>query len=283
MINEKRGVVMYNKKGIDYRPENCYLDDNTRLMISAVGLNGFAIYTLLLNKIYGEEGYYVKWTSDVEALFAMQIGANKTTVSECVKYLIARNFFDKEMYNKYKILTSLEIQTEYGRVTYKRVNQWHTPQYVYSSILSTQNDSNLKQNDSNLGEKVNGNNTEKRTAEKRKSESQSNSESESISEPTPALLLSQKLNKQLKNHNLKIDVNEINLDRLCNAVLESDFLQKANNLTVDWLVKNYDKVIRGDYKNIDTNTIKKNAAIIHQRDYSKEENQVTMSNIDDWV
>ena len=283
MINEKRGIVMYNKKGIDYRPENCYLDDNTRLMISAVGLNGFAIYTLLLNKIYGEEGYYVKWTSDVEALFAMQIGANKTTVSECVKYLIARNFFDKEMYNKYKILTSLEIQTEYGRVTYKRVNQWHTPQYVYSSILSTQNDSNLKQNDSNLGEKVNGNNTEKRTAEKRKSESQSNSESESISEPTPALLLSQKLNKQLKNRNLKIDVNSINLDRLCNAVLESNFLQKANNLTVDWLVKHYEQVVRGDYKNIDTNTIKKNTAIIHQRDYSLEENQPTMSNIDDWV
>ena len=283
MINEKRGVVMYNKKGIDYRPENCYLDDNTRLMISAVGLNGFAIYTLLLNKIYGEEGYFVKWTSDVEALFAMQIGANKTTVSECVKYLIARNFFDKEMYNKYKILTSLEIQTEYGRVTYKRVNQWHTPQYVYSSILSTQNDSNLKQNDSNLGEKVNGNNTEKRTAEKRKSESQSHSESESISESTPALLLSQKLNKQLKNRNLKIDVNSINLDRLCNAVLESNFLQKANNLTVDWLVKHYEQVVRGDYKNIDTNTIKKNTAIIHQRDYSKEENQVTMSNIDDWV
>ena len=274
---------MYNKKGIDYRPENCYLDDNTRLMISAVGLNGFAIYTLLLNKIYGEEGYYVKWTSDVESLFAMQIGANKTTVSECVKYLIARNFFDKEMYNKYKILTSLEIQTEYGRVTYKRVNQWHTPQYVYSSILSTQNDSNLKQNDSNLGEKVNGNNTEKRTAEKRKSESQSHSESESISESTPALLLSQKLNKQLKNRNLKIDVNSINLDRLCNAVLESNFLQKANNLTVDWLVKHYEQVVRGDYKNIDTNTIKKNTAIIHQRDYSKEENQVTMSNIDDWV
>ncbi len=274
---------MYNKKGIDYRPENCYLDDNTRLMISAVGLNGFAIYTLLLNKIYGEEGYYVKWTSDVEALFAMQIGANKTTVSECVKYLIARNFFDKEMYNKYKILTSLEIQTEYGRVTYKRVNQWHTPQYVYSSILSTQNDSNLKQNDSNLGEKVNGNNTEKRTAEKRKSESQSNSESESISEPTPALLLSQKLNKQLKNPNLKIDVNEINIDKLCNAVLESDFLQKANNLTVDWLVKNYDKVIRGDYKNISTTTKNNNTAIIHQRDYTKEEKQFCSSNIDDFI
>ena len=272
---------MYNKKGIDYRPENCYLDDNTRLMISAVGLNGFAIYTLLLNKIYGEEGYYVKWTSDVEALFAMQIGANKTTVSECVKYLIARNFFDKEMYNKYKILTSLEIQTEYGRVTYKRVNQWHTPQYVYSSILSTQNDSNLKQNDSNLGEKANGNNTEKRTAEKRKSESQSNSESESISEPTPALLLSQKLNKQLKNPNLKIDVNEINIDKLCNAVLESDFLQKANNLTIDWLVKHYEQVIRGDYKNISTTTKKNNTAIIHQRDYTIEEKQFCYNSIDD--
>ena len=114
MIKEKRGVVMYNKHGIDYRPENCYLDDNRRLLISATGLNGYAIYTLLLNKIYGEEGYFVKWTSDVEALFAFQIGESKTSaVSECVKYLLARGFFDKKMYEKYHILTSLEIQQEY--------------------------------------------------------------------------------------------------------------------------------------------------------------------------
>ena len=274
---------MYNKKGIDYRPENCYLDDTRRLLISATGLNGFAIYTLLLNKIYGEEGYFVKWTSDVEALFAMQIGSNKATVSECVKYLIARNFFDKDMYSKYKILTSLEIQQEYERVTTKRVNQWHTPKYVYPTLLSCQNDGKLKQNDSNSGENDDKQQTEKRTAEQRKSESNSNSESESICEPTPALLLSQKLNKRLKNKSLKIDVNEINLDKLCNAVLESDFLQKADNLTVDWLVKHYEQVVRGDYKNIETSKPNKPSAVLHQREYTKEELQNVYSNIDDWL
>ena len=280
----ERGVVMYNKHGIDYRPENCYLDDNRRLLISATGLNGFAIYTLLLDKIYGEEGYFVKCTSDLEALFAMQIGTNKTSVSECIKYLLARNFFDKEMYNKYKILTSLEIQQEYERVTTKRVNQWHTPQYVYSSILSRQNDGRLKQNDSNQGNIDNGNNTEKRTAKQSESkkESKSYSESENDLTATPAVLLSQKLNKELKNPKLKIDTNEINIDALCNAVLESDFLQKAPNLNVDWLVKHYKDVIGGKYKNIEVNS-NKNTAIIHQRNYTKEEMDNVFSNIDDWI
>ena len=277
---------MYTKKGVDYRPISCYYDDSNKILISKFGLRGYAILQLILNKIYLENGYFVKWTDDLQELFSMEIKAQTNIVKNVVDYLLERGVFDKKMYKDFSILTSYEIQQEYSRITYKRVNQWHTPSYVYSSILSNQNDINLSQNNNETGENNDNNNTEKRTAKKSNSESQSNSESESnskISEPTPALLLSQKLNKQLKNPNLKIDVNEINLDKLCNAVLESDFLQKANNLTVDWLVKNYDKVIRGDYKNISTTTKNNNTAIIHQRDYTKEEKQFCSSNIDDFI
>ena len=278
---------MYTKRGIDYRPIECYYDDNTKILISKHGLRGYAILQLILNKIYFENGYYLKWNEDVQSLFALEVKASNLVIKQCVDFFIERNIFDKEMYDKFSILTSIEIQQEYARVTYKRVNQWHTKQYVYSSILSEQNDSKLSQNDSNQGNIDNGNNTEKRTAKQSNSESENQKESESNRESendltTPAVLLSQKLNKELKNPNLKIDTNEINLDALCNAVLESDFLQKAPNLNVDWLVKHYKDVIGGKYKNIEVNS-NKNTAIIHQRQYTKEEMNNVFSNIDDWI
>ena len=276
---------MYTKRGIDYRPIECYYDDNTKILISKHGLRGYAILQLILNKIYFENGYYLKWNEDVQSLFALEVKASNLVIKQCVDFFIERNIFDKEMYDKFSILTSIEIQQEYARVTYKRVNQWHTKQYVYSSILSRQNDGRLKQNDSNSGENDSKNNTEKRTAKQSdsNSESNSNSESESICEPTPAVLLSQKLNKRLKNKNLKIDINEINLDRLCNAVLESDFLQKADNLTIDWLVKHYEQVVRGDYKNLDKTKQQNTGAVIHQREYTKEQLDNVFDNIEDWL
>lgn len=276
---------MYTKKGVEYRPINCYYDDSTKILISKFGLRGYAILQLVLNKLYLENGYYLKWTDDIIDLFAMEIKAPANVVKQVVDYLIERGLFDKEMYSKFSILTSEEIQQEYARITYKRVNQWHTPQYVIESVIKMcQNDGRLKQNDSNLGEYDNKIQTEKRTAKEKESDSNSKSESDSISEPTPAQLLSQRLNKELKNKKLQIDVNEINLDLLCSAVLESDFLQKAPNLNVDWLIKHYNDVIGGKYKNITTTSINNNPVAIRQRTYTKDElENVFNKNIDDFI
>lgn len=283
---------MYTKKGVEYRPIECYFNDNMRLLIANTGLSGFAIYNLLLNKIYGEEGYFVKWTSEVETLFAFQLNVKGQTVSECIKYLIARGFFDKDMFDKYNILTSREIQLEYLRITKqrKRVNQWHTPQYVFSDILNCQNDSELGENSSEMSENARSLTTEKEQSkeqsEEKQSDNKSNSESESIGEMSPAMYLSQKLNKKLSNKKLQIDTTKVDIDKLCEAVSKSIFLQQANNLGVDWLVEHYDEVIRGDYKTIDnTKKNKNNGATLRQREYTKEElsNANLMSNIEDWL
>ncbi len=270
------------KKGLEYRPINCYFDDKLKILINKFGLRGYAILQLITNKIYFENGYYLKWDDDIQALFTVEINAkDNKIVGQCLEYLLERGFFDKEMYEKYSILTSIEIQQEYAKITYKRVNQWHTPQYVYSSILSAQTDIRLTENDSNLGEKDNGNNTEKRTAKENESKAkESESKCDSL---TPAQSLSQRLNKQLKNKNLQIDTNVINVDSLCSAVLESDFLQKASNLNVDWLVKHYADIIAGKYRNAGEIKKQTNSATLHHRQYTKEELDGAFGNLDDFI
>lgn len=274
---------MYTKKGIEYRPTTCYYDDSTKILISKFGLRGYAIQQLLINKIYLENGYYLKLNDDILQLFAMEIKAQPNLVQQIINYMLERGLFDNEMYKNFSILTSQEIQQEYARITYKRVNQWHTPQYVLASVIqSIQNDSEKSQTDRKLGENDNGNKTEKKTA--KQSEKESKVESETKGEPTPAQLLSQKLNKPLRNLNLNIDVNEINIDKLCASVLESEFLQKASNLDIDWLVKHYADVIAGKYKTITQSSKQQNTALINQQTYTQKElDSVFNTNIDDWL
>ena len=46
------------KKGVDYFPLDCVLDDKMRLIKAKFGLRGFAFVIILLQEIYGNEGYY---------------------------------------------------------------------------------------------------------------------------------------------------------------------------------------------------------------------------------
>lgn len=96
-----------------YFPLDIHLDEKMELMEAQFGIKAFGVIVKLWQKIYGSEGYYIEWTKDKEALFAMKIGVNKGAVSEIVKTALDKGIFDKNMYKKYTILTSKGIQKRY--------------------------------------------------------------------------------------------------------------------------------------------------------------------------
>lgn len=49
------------KEGIEYFPLNCRLDEKFELIEAEFGLKGFAVIVKLLQRIYGEHGYYCEW------------------------------------------------------------------------------------------------------------------------------------------------------------------------------------------------------------------------------
>jgi hypothetical protein len=101
------------KAGLDYFPLDTARDTKFKLIEAEYGLKGFAIVIKAYQKIYGEEGYYMEWTEEVGLLFAEEIKADWSLVSEIILASIKRGIFDKELYESYQVLSSRGIQKRY--------------------------------------------------------------------------------------------------------------------------------------------------------------------------
>lgn len=108
------------KSGIDYFPLDVILDEKFELIEAEYGLTGFGVIVRLLQEIYGKAGYYIEWTTEVALLFARKVGLGGNVVSEIVEASIRRGMFDKEKYDKYRVLTSRGIQKRYFEAVSRR-------------------------------------------------------------------------------------------------------------------------------------------------------------------
>lgn len=108
------------KSGIEYFPLDCQLDDKFDLIEAEFGLTGFAVVVKLLQKIYAGQGYYCEWTKEVALLFGKKIGLGGNAVSEIVEASVRRGIFDRELYEKYSVLTSKGIQERYLEAVSRR-------------------------------------------------------------------------------------------------------------------------------------------------------------------
>lgn len=105
------------KKGLDYFPFDTTLpeDDKLKLVRARFGLKGYAVYTLLLCRIYKDKGYYIQWGDDEALLFANDVGDGVThgLVNDLVQELFKRDLLNKAIFERFKILTSKGIQERY--------------------------------------------------------------------------------------------------------------------------------------------------------------------------
>lgn len=130
------------KSGVDYFPLDTVLDTKFELIEAEFGLTGFAVVVKLFQKIYGGQGYYCEWTDEVALLFSKKIGGGNA-VSEIVSAAIKRGIFNKEMYEKYSILTSKGIQERYFEAVSRRVQVNVKKEYLLvSDTLLSENVNN---------------------------------------------------------------------------------------------------------------------------------------------
>ena len=102
-----------NSPGIPYFPLDCRLGLEMDLIEAEFGLTGFGVVVKLWQEIYARQGYYIEWTDKVVLLFSRKIGEGANTVSEIVRASIKRGIFDKNLFDKYRVLTSRGIQKRY--------------------------------------------------------------------------------------------------------------------------------------------------------------------------
>lgn len=108
------------KRGIEYFPLDVVLDDKFELIEAEYGLMGFGVVVKLLQKIYGGQGYYIEWNDEVALLFARKNGVGGNVVSEIIAASIKRGIFDKALYDRYSVLTSVGIQRRYLEAVSRR-------------------------------------------------------------------------------------------------------------------------------------------------------------------
>ncbi|MCI5892253.1 MAG: DUF4373 domain-containing protein [Clostridiales bacterium] len=107
------------KRGVDYLPLDIHMNDSMKFVEMKFGLKGFAVVVKLWMKIY-DNGYYCEWNEDVALMFADDNRVGVNVVSEILSEAIKRGIFDKQLYDKFGILTSQGIQQRYLEMTSRR-------------------------------------------------------------------------------------------------------------------------------------------------------------------
>lgn len=112
-------------EGIKFFPLQCHTNDSLCRIESEYGIKGFAIIVRLWQKIYAEKGYYCEWPEDGAVLFLTKwfvgnSGADPNFINEVVEKAIYRGIFNKDMYDRFGILTSEGIQERFFEIARRR-------------------------------------------------------------------------------------------------------------------------------------------------------------------
>lgn len=123
------------------------------------GEKGDSVMWTIFEEIYIRGcGYFCEWNDDVALMFVQQphLTVGVSVVSEILKAMIKRDILNAEMFEKYGILTSAEIQKTYFEAVKRRKGVKAIKEYLlinYSQISA--NVDIIELNADNIGENVN--------------------------------------------------------------------------------------------------------------------------------
>ena len=125
-------------KGIQYFPldVNFFEDDKIAVIINDYGFEAVGVTLKLFSQIY-KNGFYMNWNDKICKVFAttFRSGYDSEELNRLVHDLISEMVFDTEMFEKYQILTSKEIQKNFFRVISRRKSfEMEHPEYLLIAI-----------------------------------------------------------------------------------------------------------------------------------------------------
>ena len=86
------------------------------------GADGITIYLYILCSIY-DNGYFLGIDEDFKYIIGDELNIDREKSGKVLEFLIERDFFDKEIYTKYSVLTSVNIQKRYQNAVKERVKK----------------------------------------------------------------------------------------------------------------------------------------------------------------
>ena len=120
------------------------------------GIKGPYLVIKILCKIY-KEGYCIQWDEEQCEIFAYKLGREytKEEVNSIIGILIEKGFFDKESYEKYHVLTSVDIQRVWLEATSRRKRDLAKLPYLLEEVKCKEEEIKCKQKESTNSENAN--------------------------------------------------------------------------------------------------------------------------------
>ncbi|EGO8273445.1 DUF4373 domain-containing protein, partial [Enterococcus faecalis] len=110
------------KEGLDYFPLDVgiFEDEKIEAIAGEFGIKGELAVIKLLCAIY-KKGYFILWDDLSQATLLKRLpGVSKEMLNQIVNRLVLWGFFDKELFDSVKVLTSENIQATFFEATKRR-------------------------------------------------------------------------------------------------------------------------------------------------------------------
>lgn len=266
---------------LSFRPHNLTLSPVEEMLIQHHGVAFFGVRDVLEILINGDGVYYLRWTDEVRSLVAVKCHISEGRVSEILKEMIRRDYYDRTIFEKYKVLTNSETQEWFIGATKRRKKVVLIKEFLSSSVISK------------LGENVVFKQEIACKNEQRKGKQEiqlnnntnlnlSTSNKEKKGQPVPLSKLQNMINKfksafpDRYTDDVVCIYDNIDMDLLISKINESSWL-KGNHWRLVSCLKNYDKIINNVYaddkkeRTIYLRNKEPNPAAIKSHNHSKEQ------------
>jgi len=107
------------KSGVDYFPLDVKMEDEVELIEAEHGIVGFGVLIKLYQKIYSNN-FWVGWNKKEAVILSKRINVDINTINSIINSCLEWELFDKNMYEKYNILTSKGVQKRFFEIIKRR-------------------------------------------------------------------------------------------------------------------------------------------------------------------
>lgn len=155
------------KDGLDYFPldVDIFEDEKIEAIAGEFGIKGELAVIKLLCAVY-KKGYFIVWNDLTKATLLKRLpGVSKELLDQIVARLVAWEFFNEDLFNSAKVLTSENIQAVYFEATKRRKSPKPIQYVINVNNNSSSNGDNVNINPQSKVKESKGNKSKENTTE----------------------------------------------------------------------------------------------------------------------
>ena len=290
------------KVGLDYFPLDVnFLNDlKTKKIVRSYGASAVAVALNVFINIYRDNGYYAECDDDFIFLIADELKLDEEYTKNVIKKMVEVDFFDKNLYENHKILTSIGIQNRYVLASGRRVRAKINVVY---DLINPKNDEFMSTETEFLYTETSENENlciQKYTKEKKRKEKKRNkikedvteekNEIENLADEPPTTTTQKKISEVFvfyENHfGMMSEYIRQSILKWCND-LNPELVKRALEIAVEENVLKfrYANAILVDWANKGIDTLEKALAENNRRQQPKQYNKPRgfVENVPDWA